>query len=357
MTTSPYHALLLAILATLPACAEEGTACLPVAAELSCPAAKDVDKDDLWDGGCSTIRRIIGEGERVDDIDNYSYDEEATPGCCYPVKEVHQNGCAVGRPMRVEQVSLSAIAVHGASWDAGLAHEVSALDPDLRAALVDRWTRAALDEHASIAAFSRVALDLLRQGAPSELLEMAHGAALDELRHARECFAIASALAGRSVAPGRFPLAATVALAPDLATVAAEAALDGCIGETVSALLAREAAAVCRDPEIRAVLLGIADDEERHALLAWRTVAWALRTGGPEVRTAVEAVFTTATRDGVTLQTLGECDDTAALARVGLLDRTATHRCAARTLRHVILPAARALLAGSHAPATSELSA
>ena len=355
MTTSPYHALLLAILATLPACAEKGTACLPVPEAMACPAAKDVDKDDLWGGGCSTIRRVSGEGERVEDIDDYSYDAEPTPGCCYPVKEVHQNGCAVGRPMRVEQVSLSAIAVHGASWDAGLA--LTELDPELRAALVERWTRAALDEHASIAAFSRVALDLLRQGAPSELLEMAHGAALDELRHARECFAIASALAGHPVAPGRFPLAASVALAPDLATVAAEAALDGCIGETVSALLAREAAAVCGDPEIRAVLLGIADDEERHALLAWRTVAWALRTGGPEVRAALAAVFTAAARDGVALHNLGECDDTAALARVGLLGRAATHRCAARTLRHVILPAARALLASSHAPATNELSA
>lgn len=341
---SPYHALLLAILAALPACAEEGTACMPIDPnQQTCPAADDVDKDDLQ-SACTRIRRVIGEGERVDDI---GYDEEPTPGCCYPVKEIPERGCVVGRPIRVEQATLSAIAVHGASWDAGLALQVTALEPALRAALGERWTRAALDEHASIAAFSRVALDLLRHGAPSELLEQAHLAALDELRHARDCFAVASAVSGRSVGPGRFPLAPSVALAPDLATVAAEAALDGCIGETVASMLAREAAAVCGDAAIRAVLVGIADDEERHALLAWRTVVWALRTGGPEVRAAVEAVFAAAARDGVVVGNLGECDDTAALASVGLLDGAAARRCAARTLRQVIVPAARSLLAGA----------
>ena len=177
-----------------------------------------------------------------------------------------------GRPLRVGDAPVIAAGEAGASdWTAELAVRAAALSPGLRAALTERWTRAALDEHASVAAFSKIALDLLRFDAPPELVAAAHEAALDEIRHANHGFAVASAIAGAPVRPGRFPLAASLPLAADLAAVAAEAARDGCIGETVAALLARAAAERCDDPAIRAVLLGIAEDEERHAILGWRT--------------------------------------------------------------------------------------
>jgi hypothetical protein len=77
----------------------------------------------------------------------------------------------------------------------------------------------------------------------------------------------------------------------ELARIAADTVRDGCLGETVGALLAREAARRAEDPAVRESLLAIAADEERHAALSWRIVAWALREGGHDVREAVVAAF------------------------------------------------------------------
>ncbi len=54
-----------------------------------------------------------------------------------------------------------------------------------REALADRWTRDATYEHASIASFARVTLDLLALGAPAALVSGAQRAGLDEVEHAR----------------------------------------------------------------------------------------------------------------------------------------------------------------------------
>jgi len=349
--TDPYRLFLSAILLSLgSACAVEGEACLEVDPSVEvCPAPEDVDRDKLRGGCGSKVRRVLGEGERVDNISDWAVDEkEWVPGCCYPVKESKPN-CEYGRPLRVEGEPVLAATVADDGWAAALAVTASTLPQAVRDDLVVRWTRAALDEHASVAAFSRVALDLMRQGAPPELIEQAHVAALDEVRHARHGFAIASAIGGTPVGPGPFPLGPSVPLAPDLVAVAVEAALDGCIGETVASLLAWEAAMVCEEPAIREVLRGIAEDEQRHALLGWRTVAWAIRRGGQAVRTAVAEVFAAAAREGVAVPLPGELDDPTVLARVGLLDRATSQRHAARTLHQVILPAARNLLTGGAA--------
>lgn len=344
--TDPYRLFLLAILSSLaPGCAIEGEACMAVDPSVDvCPAAKDVDRDKLTGACGSKIRKVLGEGELVENIADHAFDEEDyVPGCCYPVKETKPN-CDYGRPLRVEGQPLLAATVEEEGWAAALGLRASTLPAAVREELVVRWTRAALDEHASVAAFARVALDLMRHGAPPELIEQAHAAALDEVRHARHGFAIATALRGAPVGPGAFPLGASVPLAADLVAVAVEAALDGCIGETVASLLAWEAAEVCEEPAIREVLRGIAEDEQRHALLGWRTLRWALRQGGVAVRSAVAAVFAEAAREGVAVPLPGELDDAAVLARVGLLDRETSRRHAARALGQVILPAARSLL-------------
>lgn len=339
-----YHTFLLGILAALPACARtEGTACMTIEpSQLTCPAADDVDPEDLTITDCGVeVTEVTGEGTRVDQVPFNGEPPEPMPGCCYPVLETEPS-CVYGRPLKIEAQALRSSLVEDATWAASLL--LRPLSTEARHALAERWCRAALDEHASIAAFSRVALDLLRLGAPPELIEQAHAAALDEVRHAKQGFAIASALMGSPVGPGAFPLGMEVPLSAGLAEVAAEAAEEGCIGEAVASLLAREAAAICEEPEIRAVLLGIAEDEERHSLLGWRTVAWALRVGGPDVRAAVANVFARASRLGVAVPLAGDCDDPAVLARVGLLDRGASRRTARRALAEVILPAARAIL-------------
>lgn len=353
--TDPYRLFLLSILASFSSACVEGDACMPVdPAVLECPAPEEVDKRELTGACGSRITAILGEGERVDNINHFVSDpEDEQPGCCYPVKQTKPN-CDYGRPLRVEGEPVLAPVVDDHAWAADLGLRASALPPAVREALVVRWTRAALDEHASVAAFSHVALDLMRHGAPPELIEQAHVAALDEIRHARHGFAIASALRGAPVGPGAFPLGPEVPLAADLVAVAVEAALDGCIGETVASLLAREAAEICEEPAIREVLRGIAEDEQRHALLGWRTVRWAIARGGAAVREAVADVFNRAAREGVAVPLPNEFDDRAALARVGLLDGETSRRHAARALRQVILPAAARLLGARAAHHMSE---
>ena len=74
---------------------------------------------------------------------------------------------------------------------------------------------------------------------------------------------------------GAFPLGA--GLGPvDLAELASRTVHEGCVGETLAALIAAEQALEAKDPSVRAALQKIAEDEARHAEFAWRVVRWAL---------------------------------------------------------------------------------
>lgn len=96
---------------------------------------------------------------------------------------------------------------------------------DQRDALAKLWLISARMEHASVAAFSQLSLHLAALGAPSELVERIHVAALDEIRHARRCYAIASAFAGKALTAG--PIAEFAELgAFSAADLAAHGAID-----------------------------------------------------------------------------------------------------------------------------------
>jgi hypothetical protein len=132
-------------------------------------------------------------------------------------------------------------------------------------------------EHASIAAFARFALHLLAVGAPADLVASAHEALGDETLHARLAFGLASAYAGESVGPDRLGIDGSLD-GFSIATFVATLVREGCIGETVAAIEAREALANTSDVAVREVLAIIARDELRHSELAWRTLAWLLRS-------------------------------------------------------------------------------
>lgn len=157
------------------------------------------------------------------------------------------------------------------------------------------WTRDARMEHASIASFSRLALELMAVGAPAELVERAHHAALDEARHARICFEQAQRHAGAEIGPGALPLDG-LTLANDLEELAVATVIDGCVGETLAAALLRERAACCTDPALSAVLERMAEDEAEHAAFAYAIVGWAI-TSAPQIATAVHAAFDRGLRD------------------------------------------------------------
>jgi hypothetical protein len=148
-----------------------------------------------------------------------------------------------------------------------------AVDDPAAEALAREWLGDALVEHASIAAFARLSLQLLAHGAPAELLQGAQQASLDELRHAAYCFERASYFAGKTLAPG--PLDVTGALDDlSLAWLIESNLREGCIGETLAARRLEQKAEQTDDAQERRALLAICEDELRHAELAFRILAW-----------------------------------------------------------------------------------
>lgn len=164
---------------------------------------------------------------------------------------------------------------------------------DNKIRLGKEWTESALGEHASVASFSAFAIALMTNQAPSDLVEAALTAALDEVRHAKTSFDIASRLSGIEVGPGALP-ASELVFGQDLKALAMAVAKEGCVDETLSALEAAaeveiisrvlsEGAddsnkyyAIDRDilTRIRDELQIIASEESSHAALAWRTFQW-----------------------------------------------------------------------------------
>jgi hypothetical protein len=271
--------------------------------------------------------------------------------CCYMA---YFKTCGPGgRPYLDGEVAQLASVERGVSrsdWaDAAAARpSVDGLTPEERASLAEAWTAAALFEHASVASFSRASLELMAAGAPGDLVELAHRAALDEVRHAKLCFALASAYAGEAIAPGPFPLGSEVRLRTSLVEIAAATVEEGCVGETVAAVVAAEQLARATDPAVRAALEQIAADEARHAELAWRTAAWAVQAGGDEVREAVARALLgaiAAPREEVAT-TSGP-----AVEGHGLLGASARVQVAAAALAEVVRPCARALLQRGAPPA------
>lgn len=204
-------------------------------------------------------------------------------------------GCAIaGRPLMVDGRATVATPVTDASWSLDHSAPDAALTDAERAKLADEWTRDMLDEHASIAAFARLSLQLLALGAPPELIARSHQAALEEVDHARRCAALASRFAGRPVAPGALPEACAPVARVDLATMAADTLREGCLGEAVAAEVAARALAKATDAGVREALTVIARDEAEHARLAWDIVDWCVSAGGDPVRDALAEVLRTA---------------------------------------------------------------
>lgn len=212
------------------------------------------------------------------------------------------------------------------------------LTPDVRSSLAQLWLHDARTEHASIAAFNRLALELMALGAPHELLTGCQRAALDEIDHARRCFALAGAYSGQPVEAG--PLRGVTVRATDLGTLVRETFVEGCLGETVAALAATRAATVCRFDTVRADLEQIANDETRHAALAWAIVRWALRAGGESARRELMRAVAE-----VPVPADGAPDFADRKLRVhGRLGRAGLARARRDAWLHVVEPMARALL-------------
>lgn len=246
-------------------------------------------------------------------------------------------GCAHGRPLT--GTPLPAGVVSRADWlDRTVRPELAGVADADRRWLGWVWSSIAANEHASVAAFHRAALELHRVGGPDRLVAALERAAADERRHARQAFGLASAFAGRPLGPaaaeGRVPVAAT------LAEVAARTVAEGCGEEARSLAVAVAQREVAQDPAVRAVLDGIVRDEARHVRLAARVVWWAVRAGGPEVADAVRRAAQ-APLSPIAVRSAAP----ASLARFGVLGDDVLERVAAHADAELLRPARLALAA------------
>jgi len=125
------------------------------------------------------------------------------------------------------------------------------------------YARAAHDEAASAHAFLRLKNELSHHGAPTELVHAALSAARDELRHAK-------IMARRARKHGAEPPAPCVRRSRmrTLESIARENAIEGCLRETLGAMIL-----FCQAQNDRE-LMSIACDESRHAALAWAIARW-----------------------------------------------------------------------------------
>jgi hypothetical protein len=169
---------------------------------------------------------------------------------------------------------------------------VAAIDPRV----AEQWRENGRTEHASVAAFARLTLDLMALGAPPALVAAANEDALDEIRHTERCFALARAIDGAAASPGAFPEARTARTLSShrtlaLAELAVDSLVDGALHEGVSARIIARLARTCEEPAIRAVLKEIAADEGRHSAHGWDVVRWCLDEGkAPVARALVGAI-------------------------------------------------------------------
>ncbi len=145
------------------------------------------------------------------------------------------------------------------------------------------WRLNAATETASVAAFSHLAAELLALGAPPRLIAEAHEDALDEIRHARLCYALATAIDGRPMGPAAFAPARLAREGRlDVVELVRDCVVESCLYEAASARVAATLAARDDLPAgIAEVLAVIAEDEARHAAHGFEIGAWCVRVGPP----------------------------------------------------------------------------
>jgi tRNA isopentenyl-2-thiomethyl-A-37 hydroxylase MiaE len=180
----------------------------------------------------------------------------------------------------------------GTGW-VTLPSSAAAADEADATAVAAQWRENGRTEHASVAAFARLSLDLLGLGAPARLLAQAQADGQDEIRHAELCFSLAHSLDGQAIGPVAFPAAATAGplsrfrrLA--LVQLAIDSLVEGALHEGLSAAIVARLAKACETVEIQPLLAQIAEDEGRHAAHAWDVLQWCLDEGGFTVRAALD---------------------------------------------------------------------
>ncbi len=283
-------------------CAEgQICACAGVYGDSRCLAATCTTNDDcasgecslsVYDDGCGAVasmhcRSATDTCRTAEDCPDGGSDVQCAVDNGGTQFSCLTTSCAIGRSLLVDGSARATRASLRADWtDTDVRPDVDGLSPEIVSALAARWSDVASMEHASVASFARFTLQLMALGAPPELLAGTQQAAADEVEHARLAYAIASAYAGTRVGPGALDVS-DVRIETERFAVLRGLIEEACVGEAIGVAEARAYADAARDPVLAAVLARVADDEERHAALAWRTLRWMLH--GADERTLATA--------------------------------------------------------------------
>ena len=175
-----------------------------------------------------------------------------------------------------------------ASWSSG--GVPSLLDNSTISSTIGlEWLQQAEAEHASIASFARHTLQLMSVGAPSDLIMRSQEASIDEIEHAKMCYGFASEFMGSKIYPGVLDVDGSLEKT-DMNVIIESVIRDGCIQETISAIEGHFRAHHATDQVIKSSLRKIANDETKHAQLAWDTIQWIVAQY-PEYETHVNKIF------------------------------------------------------------------
>ena len=257
--------------------------------------------------------------------------------CCYVDPSYGRPRRACGRLFYVEDRATRARTESDRTWMGEDVTRPVGVSEELAMQAAQAWLDDALEEHASIAAFSRATLELMAMGAPSELLAEYQRASLDEIRHARLCFSLVGALLGREVSAGAIEVEGP---RDDLDAIIEDVFWGGCVGESVAALCAQRSLTGCTWEPARQALEQISGDEARHAALAWSTLSFF----GPRHPERLRRLLEGAQRPRA--EHTGVREDEDAWRALGRLTPAQEARAAEDAWAHLIAPMIDELLAG-----------
>jgi hypothetical protein len=228
----------------------------------------------------------------------------ARPDCTDELPECHPDSAGVfvcsppydgpvcGRPLVIDGAPRIAAGCPRSDWTAAVdgAAEAALRAGTDRGLLATHFATLAALEHASVASFSHFALELMRFGAPPELLLETSRAVADEVDHARRMYALASAYGGAKQGPGPLDLTG-LKPAPDLTALCFSVVREACVGELLAAVEAEALADLACADAVKRTFEVIAIDEARHAALGWRALRWLLTLPGAPTADAIETAF------------------------------------------------------------------
>jgi hypothetical protein len=162
----------------------------------------------------------------------------------------------------------------------------------------------------------------------------------DEIEHARLAFGLASAYAGERLGPGPLDVETALEAATDARAILDGLIVEACVGETLAAIEAQEAAAHATDPVVASVCRRIAEDELRHAQLGWRSLRWLLDGADTPLRAHALATLDAAVHDVGRTPPRGL---PIGLRRHGVLDDALRMQVRAKALESLVVPCVAAL--------------